>query len=126
MIRRPPRSTQSRSSAASDVYKRQAQGNRATYRQARRQLRTTPPQGLRESRPSPCPPFQSAQKTRPQARVGRKGFPECEKIFTLCGRHGGLNDVLLFQLENMPHHIFRCVNLFGHTANGAPLVAVVG
>src|SRR5659263_193825 len=30
MIRRPPRSTQSRSSAASDVYKRQAQAKYAT------------------------------------------------------------------------------------------------
>ena len=30
MIRRPPRSTQSRSSAASDVYKRQAEGSRHT------------------------------------------------------------------------------------------------
>src|SRR5450756_754510 len=31
MIRRPPRSTQSRSSAASDVYKRQAQADNDTY-----------------------------------------------------------------------------------------------
>src|SRR5450756_2958820 len=30
MIRRPPRSTQSRSSAASDEYKRQPEGSRAT------------------------------------------------------------------------------------------------
>src|SRR5450756_690789 len=32
MIRRPPRSTQSRSSAASDVYKRQGQGGRISKR----------------------------------------------------------------------------------------------
>src|SRR5450756_1277954 len=31
MIRRPPRSTQSRSSAASDVYKRQVNGVTSTY-----------------------------------------------------------------------------------------------
>ena len=35
MIRRPPRSTQSRSSAASDVYKRQGQGEPVSMEQAR-------------------------------------------------------------------------------------------
>src|SRR5450756_240067 len=34
MIRRPPRSTQSRSSAASDVYKRQGKGNFASCRES--------------------------------------------------------------------------------------------
>src|SRR5450756_2911136 len=36
MIRRPPRSTQSRSSAASDVYKRQGAGGRRLLRRAGR------------------------------------------------------------------------------------------
>src|SRR5450756_3215342 len=40
MIRRPPRSTQSRSSAASDVYKRQHLHDRKTWREIRELLRS--------------------------------------------------------------------------------------
>ena len=39
MIRRPPRSTQSRSSAAADVYKRQRQGGSGSFRRAARRWR---------------------------------------------------------------------------------------
>ena len=42
MIRRPPRSTQSRSSAASDVYKRQVYGRFGDYKQDAESLVTRP------------------------------------------------------------------------------------
>src|SRR5680860_1439739 len=77
MIRRPPRSTQSRSSAASDVYKRQGLG---PWGRAGRELRGpggcgTPPArsrgGPTSARPRPAPSGYRGPRARPRC-PGRK------------------------------------------------------
>src|SRR5680860_1721685 len=70
MIRRPPRSTQSRSSAASDVYKRQA--HRQGLRGLRRHLRV--PAGPRPAGPV-GPGLHSRARPCTDARAGAGGLP---------------------------------------------------
>eukprot|EP00657_Telonema_sp_P-1_P000162 TRINITY_DN10291_c0_g1_i1.p1 TRINITY_DN10291_c0_g1~~TRINITY_DN10291_c0_g1_i1.p1 ORF type:complete len:161 (-),score=58.47 TRINITY_DN10291_c0_g1_i1:66-548(-) len=55
MIRRPPISTQSRSSAASDVYKRQLSDRRAQWQECHPQVARTRRQG-QDERIRTCPP----------------------------------------------------------------------
>src|SRR5450756_2076568 len=57
MIRRPPRSTQSRSSAASDVYKRQGTAVARRYRLLRRWLAAT-----RTGQSQPAPEFDEPRR----------------------------------------------------------------
>src|SRR5450756_629143 len=81
MIRRPPRSTQSRSSAASDVYKRQARAPLAASVRRRR----------------PCP---EGTPTSPARRRARPPMPSSKRPWNRPARHR--------RRRHRRHHLSRC------------------